>query len=509
MNIYRRFSSTLHLIRRFEQVTAINDLKSRRTKIICTLGPACWSVDGLVGLIDAGMNIARFNFSHGDHKGHNATLGRLREALALRPDASVGVMLDTKGPEIRTGNVDPSLGGKVKFEKGDIIEVGTDYSRPCTKIHLACSYKSLPTSVAVGARILVADGAMVLKVTEIREASVMAEVLNNAAFGDHKNMNLPGAVVDLPTLTPKDIDDLVNFGVANQVDFIAASFVRTPEDIDNIRQTLGEGGKNIKIIAKIENQQGLQNFEQILAKTDGIMVARGDLGMEIPIEKVFIAQKMMIHMSNLAGKPVVTATQMLESMITNPRPTRAECADVANAVLDGSDCVMLSGETANGEFPNEAVNMMASTCVEAESLIDYDAQYDHIRHKMLANGMVLSPSESIASSAVKTSRDVDAKLIIVLTETGNTARLIAKYRPSRPILALTSHEDIARQMNGYMKNTKARLLPTMGGTEQIISDALKYAVDTGFAATGDSIVVVHGSREATAGSTNFMRVCIA
>lgn len=530
MNVYRRFSSSLHLLRRFEQVTAINDPKSRRTKIICTLGPACWSVEGLVGLIDAGMNIARFNFSHGDHKGHNATLSRLREAIALRPDASVGVMLgqleysltiikqttyqfacivDTKGPEIRTGNVDPALGGKVKFEKGDIIEVGTDYSRPCTKSHLACSYKSLPTSVAVGARILVADGAMVLRVTEIREASVMAEVLNNASFGDHKNMNLPGAIVDLPTLTPKDIDDLVNFGVANQVDFIAASFVRTSEDIDNIRQTLGEGGKNIKIIAKIENQQGLQNFEQILAKTDGIMVARGDLGMEIPIEKVFIAQKMMIHMSNLAGKPVVTATQMLESMITNPRPTRAECADVANAVLDGSDCVMLSGETANGEFPNEAVNMMASTCLEAESLIDYDAQYDHIRHKMLANGMVLSPSESIASSAVKTSRDVDAKLIIVLTETGNTARLIAKYRPSRPILALTSHEDIARQMNGYMKNTKAKLLSTMGGTEQIITDAIKYAVDSGYAVTGDSIVVVHGSHEATAGSTNFMRVCIA
>jgi len=297
--------------------------------------------------------------------------------------------------------------------------------------------------------------------------------------------------------------------VANQVDFIAASFVRTPEDIDNIRQTLGEAGKNIKIIAKIENQQGLQNFEQILAKTDGIMVARGDLGMEIPIEKVFIAQKMMIHMSNLAGKPVVTATQMLESMITNPRPTRAECADVANAVLDGSDCVMLSGETANGEFPNDAVKMMAATCLEAESLIDYDAQYDHIRHKMLENGVVLSPSESIASSAVKTARDLDAKLIVVFTETGNTARLIAKYRPSRPILALTSHEDTARQMNGYLKNTKAKVLSSMENTEKIIADTLRYAVEVGLANTGDSVVVVHGSAEATAGSTNLMRVCTA
>jgi pyruvate kinase len=355
---------------------------------------------------------------------------------------------------------------------------------------------------------------MTLQVREIKSSSVMAEVMNNAVFGNHKNMNLPGSHVDLPTLTEKDIDDLVNFGIRHQVDFIAASFVRCGADIDNIRDVLhrkesttGQTGENIKIIAKIENQQGLENFDEILTKTDGIMVARGDLGMEIPIEKVFIAQKMMIYKSNIAGKPVVTATQMLESMILNPRPTRAECADVANAVLDGTDCVMLSGETANGDFPQDALKMMAATCVEAESMIDYDEQYDAIRHTMLTNGVPMSPSESVASSAVKTARDLNAKAIIVMTETGCTARLIAKYRPFIPILALTSHEDIARQMQGYLKNTRVEVFPSMEGNEKIILQAIDRAKNLGLCAAGDNVIVVHGhSEKATAGSTSVMRV---
>eukprot|EP01033_Poteriospumella_lacustris_P011677 gene11677-8318_t len=494
---------------RFDHVKANNEGQTRRTKIICTLGPACWSVDGLVNLIDNGMNIARFNFSHGDHAGHFATLERLRTAIAQRPGARVGVMLDTKGPEIRTGNVDPTVGSKVKYEKGQVIEVGTDYTRPCTNDHLACSYKSLPTSVQPGSKILVADGSMSLKVTECRPTSVLAEVLNTASFGSHKNMNLPGAVVDLPTLTEKDIDDLVNWGVRHEVDFIAASFVRCGQDIDNIRTVLGEAGKDIKIIAKIENQQGLQNFDEILTKTDGIMVARGDLGMEIPIEKVFIAQKMMIHKSNLAGKPVVTATQMLESMITNPRPTRAECADVANAVLDGSDCVMLSGETANGEFPNEAVRMMASTCVEAESLIDYDKQYDYIRHAMLDNDLVITSGESLASSAVKTARDLNAKVIIVLTESGNTARLVAKYRPTAPILALTRNEHIARQMNGYLKNTFAEVIVESLTLEELVAKAIADAKRLKHCVAGDTVVVLHGSKAIVSGTVSFLRVATA
>ncbi|RYH14562.1 pyruvate kinase [archaeon] len=413
---------------------------------------------------------------------------------------------DTKGPEIRTGKVDPNLGGKVKYSKGTTIEVGTDNTVFCTPEFLSCSYKSLPVSVSPGKKILVADGSLSLLVLECRETSVMCEVLNNASFGDNKNMNLPGGNVDLPTLTDKDVDDLVNFGVRYDVDFIAASFVRCGEDIDNIRATLGEKGKDIKIIAKIENHQGLENFDTILAKTDGIMVARGDLGMEIAIEKVCLAQKMMITKSNLAGKPVVTATQMLESMITNPRPTRAECSDVANAVLDGSDCVMLSGETANGDYPTAAAQMMANICLEAESIIDYDAHYDHLHHLMLKSGVALAPPESITSSAVKTARDIGAKAIIVLTETGSSARLISKYRPYIPILAYTANATVARQMNGYLKNVTAELIPSMVGTEGIINNALKDCQELGICQAGDNVVVVHGSTENVAGSTNMLRV---
>lgn len=417
-------------------------------------------------------------------------------------------MLDTKGPEIRTGMVDPAGGDKVKYTKGTIIEVGTDYAKPCTSTHLACSYKSLAKSLSVGSKILVADGALMLKVTEVKEDSVLAEVLNNAAFGNTKNMNLPGAVVDLPTLTEKDIQDLQLFGVEYQVDFIAASFVRKASDIDFIRSVLGERGANIKIIAKIENQEGMENYDAILERTDGIMVARGDLGMEIPIEKVFLAQKMMIRKCNLAGKPVVTATQMLESMITNPRPTRAECADVANAILDGSDVVMLSGETANGEFPVEAVSMMASTCVEAESMIDYDAQFDDIRHKTLKSGVPMTATESIASSAVKTAREMGCSLIIVVTQSGTAARLVAKYRPTQPVLALTDSATVARQVQGYMKNTIAVVVPSLHEEhfESLVQTALACGTRRGLCKTGDTVVLVQGNLGFVAGSTDLMRL---
>jgi pyruvate kinase len=350
--------------------------------------------------------------------------------------------------------VDPSL-NKLMLEKGKTIEVGTDYDRPCTPEYLACSYKSLPTTVKVGSMILVADGSLSLQVTEIRPdtQSVLATVMNNASLGDRKNMNLPGAVVDLPTLTEKDIGDLQKWGVPNGIDFVAASFVRKAADIHFIRETLGEQGKNIKIIAKIENQEGLENFDDILKVTDGIMIARGDLGMEIPIEKVFLAQKMMIRKCNIAGVPVVTATQMLESMINAPRPTRAECADVANAVLDGTCCVMLSGETANGDYSKEAVAMMAHTCLEAESMIDYDKASQEIRAANIAQGK-LSNAESVAFSAASTVIDTRADVIIVLTESGYTPRLMAKYKPSVPIIVITSDQQVAAQCAGYLKNCR-------------------------------------------------------
>jgi pyruvate kinase len=476
----------------------------RKTKIICTLGPACWSVEGLTALIDAGMNIARFNFSHGDHPTHGACLDRLREAIAARPGCNVAVMLDTKGPEIRTGVIDPSL-NKLKLVKGNIIEVGTDYDKPCTPEYLACSYPSLPQSVQVGSPILVADGSLSLTVTEVREKSIMARIMNNASFGDKKNMNLPGAIVDLPTLTAKDVNDLKEFGVVKGVDFIAASFVRKASDIAYIREVLGEEGKGIKIIAKIENQEGLENYDEILATTDGIMVARGDLGMEIPIQKVFLAQKMMITKANAAGVPVVTATQMLESMITAPRPTRAECADVANAVLDGTCVVMLSGETANGEYGVEAVTMMANTCMEAESMINHDEASASVRKSTLATGR-MSPAESIAYSACSTAVDIGATCIIVLTETGNTARLVAKYKPTVPIITVTPSQQVANQASGFMKNCKCTVVASMADSQGIISQALANAKTAGLAKEGDYVVAIYGDSAGVSGSVNTLHV---
>jgi len=310
-------------------------------------------------------------------------------------------------------------------------------------------------------------------------------------------------IVDLPTLTEKDIDDIVNWGIKNKVDFIAASFVRKASDVHQIRKILGE--HEIKIYCKIENQEGMENYSEILAATDGIMVARGDLGMEIPPEKVFLAQKMMIREANIAGKPVITATQMLESMITNPRPTRAECSDVANAVLDGTDCVMLSGETANGEHPFAAVSIMARTCVEAESAVNHDSLYQAVRNSTLRKYGHLSTSESIASSAVKTAIDVKAKAIIVMSESGNTARQVAKFRPGMPIKVITTSSRVASQCFGTLKGSTGHLVDDMEKEDSMLNAIIAELKATGKASAGDSVVIIHGTVQ-KAGATNTMKI---
>lgn len=481
---------------------------TRKTKIVCTLGPACWSQEMLESMIDAGLNVARLNFSHGDHEAHGRTLNNLRAALANRPGKTVAVMLDTKGPEIRTGFL-ASPGGKVTFTKNVEFELTTDYEHRGDSTKLACSYQALASTVHVGSTILCADGALVLTVTEILgNSGVRVRAENTATIGERKNMNLPGCLVDLPTLTEKDTDDLVHFGLVQGVDMIAASFVRRGEDIDAIRRVLGPRGKAMKIIAKIENQEGLQNYDTILEKTDGIMVARGDLGMEIPPEKVFLAQKMMIRKANLAGKPVITATQMLESMISNPRPTRAECTDVANAVLDGTDAVMLSGETAGGDYPLEAVRMMSNICVQAESTISYDRLYQALRTSVLETYGSMTTQEAIASSAVKTANDMGAKMLVVLTETGNTARLIAKYRPEQPILVLTALGETARQTEGMLRGTMSRVMGSMIGTDSILFRATDIGKKQGWIKAGDAVVAIHGMHEARSGSTNMLKVLV-
>lgn len=411
-----------------ETVSRKTSAKQRRTKIICTLGPACWSEEGLSDLMNAGMNVARFNFSHGDHAGHGAVLDRLRK-VAKEKKRNIAVLLDTKGPEIRSGFFADGA-NKIDLVKGETITLTSDYTFRGNAKKLACSYPQLASSVRPGQQILVADGSLVLTVLTKQESTgeVTCRIENNCGLGERKNMNLPGVVVDLPTFTKQDMVDIKDFAILKKVDYIAASFVRKASDVVNLRNLLAEnGGQAIKIICKIENQEGMENYEEILQVTDAIMVARGDLGMEIPAAKVFLAQKWMIRHANIAGKPVITATQMLESMISNPRPTRAECSDVANAVYDGTDAVMLSGETANGPYFKEAVEVMARTCGEAEASRNYNLLFQSIRNTIVKTNGSLSTGESMASSAVKTALDIHAKLILVMSATGKMANY-GEYR---------------------------------------------------------------------------------
>jgi len=411
-------------------------LAPKKTHIICTLGPSSRSVEDLEGLLQAGMSVARFNFSHGTHEYHAESLENLRAACA-NVDKTCGVLLDTKGPEIRTGMLRD--GEPVELKRGNMVTLTTDYSVLGTAEMIAVSYEHMARDVMPGDNILMSDGNVMLEVLETDPGSgtVTCECLNSATLGERKNCNLPGVKVDLPTLTEKDLHDIVGFGIVNDVDFIAASFVRKASDVRAIRKVLDDaGGSSIKIISKVENHEGLCNYDEILAESDAIMVARGDLGMEIPLERIFWVQKMMIRKANLLGKPVITATQMLDSMIAAPRPTRAEATDVANAVLDGTDCVMLSGETAAGAYPRESVEIMASICEEAEQCVDNYALSKALLNATMENnsGVPLTTLEALASSTVMTAAKTKAACIVVLAASGEAARVIAKYRPAVPIV---------------------------------------------------------------------------
>jgi len=481
------------------------DSFDRKCKIICTMGPSCWDVDTLVKMIDAGMNICRLNFSHGDHEAHGATVGRIREASKQRPEKPVAIMLDTKGPEIRTGFFREELGGSIQLEQGQELKLVIDYSFKGDKTCFALSYDKLCSSVKPGNIILCADGSLSLKVKSVGDDHVITEVLNSCKLGERKNCNLPGVKVELPVLQEKDKNDLVNFGIPQGVDFIAASFVQSADDVKLIRQTLGLRGRSIKIISKIENEEGLKNFDAIAQESDGIMVARGDLGMEIPPEKVFLAQKMMITRCNILGKPVVTATQMLESMTGVPRPTRAEASDVANAVLDGSDCVMLSGETAGGKYPLQSVTIMRRICEEAEKVLEYESLYLHIRQQTLNKFQVMNSVESVCSSAVKATIDAGCPLIVALTETGHTARVLAKYRPKATILAISASETTVRQLL-CVRGVVPMLTASFVGTDSVIQKALVRAKNDGMVKSGDYVVAVHGQREECPGHSNLLKM---
>jgi len=409
-------------------------------------------------------------------------------------------MLDTKGPEIRTGLLVDHQ--PIELVAGQTLQIVTDYAIEGDTTRIACSYRALPETVQVGSTIYVADGALTCEVTEIQENGVMVVCKNSAKLGEKKNMNLPGAVVDLPTLTEKDESDLTEFGLKQGIDMIAASFVRKQDDVEYIRDLLGPRGSHIKIIAKIENQEGLNNYDEILASADGIMVARGDLGMEIPPEKVFIAQKWMIEKANIAAKPIVTATQMLESMISNPRPTRAEASDVANAVLDGTDAVMLSGESANGSYPIQAVTIMSKCCAEAERCIDYKRTFNDIK---LFTPAPVSTSEALAASAVSTVQDLNVDLIIVLTDTGLLARLVAKYRPNVPILACSVSLSVIRQLN-CARGVIGFKVPSYQGTDNLLALTVQQAKERNLCKPGRKVISIHGTDEETPDESSVLKI---
>eukprot|EP00933_Yihiella_yeosuensis_P031326 TRINITY_DN2488_c2_g1_i1.p1 TRINITY_DN2488_c2_g1~~TRINITY_DN2488_c2_g1_i1.p1 ORF type:complete len:539 (-),score=136.66 TRINITY_DN2488_c2_g1_i1:237-1853(-) len=469
------------------------DTCKRKCKIICTMGPACWDVPTLIQLIDAGMNICRLNFSHGDHEGHGATIKRIREASAQRPDKPVAILLDTKGPEIRTGFFREDVGKTIELVQGKELKLVTDYSFKGDASCIALSYDKICSSVKPGNIILCADGSLSLKVKSVGSDHVITEIMNNCKLGERKNCNLPGVKVELPVLQEKDIKDLTEFGIPQEVDFVAASFVQSAEDVKFIRQTLGQAGAGIRIISKIENEEGLKNFEAICKESDGIMVARGDLGMEIPPEKVFLAQKMMIGVCNRLGKPVVTATQMLESMVGLPRPTRAEASDVANAVLDGTDCVMLSGETANGAFPVNAVTIMRRICEGAEGSLDYFKAFGSAQARAKASGDV-GPMESLCMSAVTSAHDMSAKLLIIITETGGSAQMIAKYRPECPVLVFATNPRVVRQLLS-VRGVVPVLCDESNDDMQQINDAMYWAKIHQLAKPGDLVIAMHSMNE--------------
>lgn len=464
-----------------------------RTKIICTMGPAVRSLEKILALIDAGMNVARLNFSHGTQAEHAEVIQMLKEAREIRK-VPLAIMADTKGPEIRVGKI--QNGHLTVAPKQKILLVKQPVEGDANQIHVHPG--NVLDSVDVGTTILFDDGYILSKVVDITPKGVMIEIQNSGVIKTSKGVNIPNCNVDLPAMTEGDISDLV-FACKQDVDLIAASFIRSAEHVLEIRKLLTEEGKpEILIIAKIENALGVQNFDSIVEAADGIMVARGDLGVELPLEKVPSLQKMMIHKCYHACKPVVTATQMLESMIKNPRPTRAEVSDVANAIYDSTSSVMLSGETAAGLYPIETVSVMKSIVAEAESQFNYRDFFFHESQKECTDLV-----SSLALAAVRTAYSAGAKAIFVCTTGGFTARLVSRFRPAIPVIALTPHHKAYNQLAFNWGVIPVE--PTETRDIQKAFEILRaFALKKGLIRQGDLIIVVSGSSGGPHGIANMM-----
>ncbi|WCF06886.1 pyruvate kinase [Paenibacillus thiaminolyticus] len=467
----------------------------RKTKIVCTIGPSSESLENIKKLIFAGMNVARLNFSHGDFDEHGNRIKNIRQACA-ELNKTVAVLLDTKGPEIRTG--------KLAVEPIDLVQ--DEYVTLTTeeilgdKDRISVTYKELPQDVEVGSTILIDDGLIGLSVVDIQGTEIKCKIVNGGTIKSKKGVNVPGVKISLPGITEKDAND-IRFGIEQGVDFIAASFVRKASDVMEIRNLLeANNAGHIQIISKIENQEGVDNLDEILEVSDGLMVARGDLGVEIPAEEVPLVQKRMIEKCNLAGKPVITATQMLDSMQRNPRPTRAEASDVANAIFDGTDAIMLSGETAAGKYPVESVLTMSRIAEKAESALEY--------HELLAkqsSKQQATVTDAISQAVANSALELDAKAIISSTQTGYTARMVSKYRPKAPIIAVTPSEQVMRGLclSWGVVTVKSE---AANSTDEMFDEAVRGGVKTGIVSEGDLVVITAGVPTGCAGSTNLIKI---
>lgn len=466
----------------------------RKTKIICTIGPASDSEETLREMMLAGMNVARFNFSHGSHADKKTMFERVvrvREELGL----PVATLLDTKGPEIRLREFE---GGRAELTAGQIFVLTTEEIMGDAK-RASISYQNLRNDISVGNKILIDDGLIEMRVEEIRGREIVCRVLNGGPVSNRKGINVPGAMLSMPYISQTDRED-IRFGVEMGFDFLAASFVRCKEDILEIRRILEEHGSGMKIIAKIENMQGINNLEEIVEAADGIMVARGDLGVEVPLEEVPILQKKLIKTANTQGKHVITATQMLESMMKNPRPTRAEATDIANAIYDSTTAIMLSGESAAGSYPVEAVKTMARIAESAERDIDYLS-----RMRKNDQSTKTNITTAIAYATCYAAANLNAAAIITVTMSGYTAEAIARFKPACPIVGCSTNDRVCRQMNLLWGVNPLRMKED-STTEELFQDAVAEAQKAGFVKKGQVVVLTAGVPLGVAGNTNMIHV---
>ena len=469
----------------------------RKTKIIATLGPTCNEVEIMKAMIKNGMDAARVNFSHGTYETQTATINKLKEAREAM-GIPIPMILDTKGPEIRI---------KTFKEEKIYLNQGTTFTLTTQDIEgdeerVAVTYEDLPKDVTVKSRILLDDGLIELQVESITDTDIICRVVNEGFLSSRKGVNVPDVYVNLPALTEQDISDL-KFGIKMGFDYVAASFIRSANDILKIRQVLEDnGGSHIKIIAKIESRDGVNNIDSILEVSDGIMVARGDLGVEIPPEEVPMVQKTLIQRSNLLGKIVITATQMLESMTKNPRPTRAEANDVANAIFEGTDVVMLSGETANGLYPIESISMMARIAQTSEGSREYFSKLTDIH-----TGLKKNITNAISFAGCATAKDINAACIVAVTDSGFAANMVARARPDSPILAITTSDVVCRQLN-LTWGCKPMLADNISGNDEVFDVVEEMALKSGLAKTGDAVVALAGVPIGIAATTNTLKVRI-